>query len=210
MLVGITQQYMKGKYRSSDSLETNYIEFFNSFGVVLIPVSNSIENINKFMKKTSIKAVIISGGDDIASNIRDKFESRILEYSIKKKIPVFGICRGMHLINHFFGGSLIKRIKHHVNVNHKINLTDQRLKNKFKNQIFVNSYHNQGIKNNNLSKSLRIFAESSGDGIIEGVFHPDYPVAGVQWHPERKSLDININKSLINYFLKRKLYWETK
>jgi len=92
-------------------------------------------------------------------------------------------------------------------VTHTVRIIDEKTS-KFlnKKKIMVNSYHNQGMDNNSLSPELKPFAISE-DGIIEGIYHPKYPIAGVLWHPERKSTDEEINKKIIEAFLNEKLFW---
>ena len=60
-------------------------------------------------------------------------------------------------------------------------------------QISVNSYHHQAIKD--LSQKLKVMAESP-DGLAEAVFMPDHRFLwAVQWHPEFSYLsDINSQK----------------
>ena len=76
-----------------------------------------------------------------------------------------------------------------------------------KEKYMVNSYHNQAVTEETKSRELKVFAEAKM-GIIEGLYHPTLPIAGMQWHPERKSIDININEKIIKAFVKRELFWK--
>jgi len=58
-----------------------------------------------------------------------------------------------------------------------------------------------------LSTELRIFAISEKEGLVEGLYHPSLPIAGIQWHPERKSPDKELNEHLIRSFMERKMLW---
>ena len=49
---------------------------------------------------------------------------------------------------------------------------------------------------NDLSDELRTFAVSE-DNLIEGLYHPNLPIAAVQWYPERKSPNKSINDKFI-------------
>ena len=63
---------------------------------------------------------MFSGGDDIGKyKLRDDTEEVLLSYAIKKKIPIFGICRGMQLIGKYFNVKLIK-VNNHVKLEHYI------------------------------------------------------------------------------------------
>lgn len=128
---------------------------------------------------------------------RDHFELKLLEGILQKRKPVFGICRGLHLINVFFGGTLhqdilrsgITEMEHLVSVGpkhsciHRVSIGEgSRLHKIFtKEEIWVNSLHHQAIERIGTGLQSTAVAE---DGIIEAVEHPDYPLLAVQWHPE--------------------------
>ncbi|PMQ01674.1 MAG: gamma-glutamyl-gamma-aminobutyrate hydrolase [Dictyoglomus sp. NZ13-RE01] len=141
---------------------------------------------------------------------RDEFELDLLDKAIYKGLPVLGICRGHQLINVYFKGKLyqdlIKLKKenvitqihwsvdgkdsyHKIDIKEKSNLFDL-IREK---SILVNSSHHQGIKV--LGEGLKISAMyfDSGLNIIEAIEKENYPLLGVQWHPERLS-DESSNK----------------
>jgi len=209
-----------------DALENSYVEYYEKFGITLLPIPNVTKNLDSYFKKFKIQAIILAGGNDINPKLyggkpqnsdfseeRDKTEKALLGIAIKNKLPVLGECRGTQFINIFFGGSLIQNIKpetgfNHVAVMHPVDIIDKKaIDFLHKKTLTVNSYHNHGITKNTLSNDLRPFAVSP-DGIIEGIYHPKYPIAGILWHPERKSPDEAANGRLIKAFLERKLFWK--
>ena len=137
---------------------------------------------------------------------------KLIEIAIERKLPLFGNCRGGQFINVFFKGKLIQNIKektgiNHVNAKHKVKITDKNAGFLGNKEFIVNSYHEQGIMKGILSSELKEFAITD-DGIIEGVYHPKYPIAGVLWHPERPGSDKEADKRLIEAFIKRKFFWK--
>ena len=57
-----------------------------------------------------------------------------------------------------------------------------------------------------LGKDLHPFAISDSDQTVEGIFHSNFPILGVMWHPER-NIDLESEKNLIkNTF--HKLFWK--
>ena len=56
------------------------------------------------------------------------------------KIPIIGVCRGMQIIQNYFGINLFK-ISGHIKVRHELYYEGKK--------INVNSYHNYGTKENN-------------------------------------------------------------
>ena len=226
MLIVISQRQDKNKHGSYvDNLDASYIKYFGKFGARLLPIPNYSKYVKYYFKELPIKGIILSSGNDInqalysskekspnASVERDTTEKEILKISIKNKLPVLGLCRGMQFINVFFGGKLIvanqnnkNKIKHVASV-HKIRITNERAEKLIGSNIEVNSFHNWGISKDSLSKDIISFAESE-EGFIEGIYHPKLPIAGIMWHPERKSPNEIVNKKIIELFLERKLFW---
>ncbi|MFA5142319.1 MAG: gamma-glutamyl-gamma-aminobutyrate hydrolase family protein [Candidatus Woesearchaeota archaeon] len=223
MMVAISQREITSDNRNFDSLEQEYIEYFNKRGVKLFPISNRANDLDSLFNSIEFHGIILSGGNNICpsrynqnhtypdcSPFRDNVESKLLEIALKKDIPLMGICRGMQFINVYFGGILIPDLNlipaGHVAVDHKVYLSNSSKNYLCKDSAEVNSYHNQGLTDNELSSVLTPFAKCV-DGVVEGIFHKEYPIAGIQWHPERKSPDEHINDSLVDAFLNRKLFW---
>ena len=135
---------------------------------------------------------------------RTEFEFRILKESLKKKMPILGICNGMQLINIFFGGSLHQHLPDVLNspINHEQPapkdlpthqvITEQNtLLNSLvtEDKIMVNSTHHQAIKD--LGKGLVISARAL-DNVVEAIELPTYPfLVGVEWHPEYLNSDLD-------------------
>jgi putative glutamine amidotransferase len=157
---------------------------------------------------TSFDGLIISGGVDINPKLysnsidptvkkieprRDELELKLLDIAIKKKVPILGICRGMQLINVYFGGTLYQDIpKLKLKYPHKSTifpLTRVKIEKRSKlfkilnrSTIYVNSIHHQAV--DKLGKNLRVNAYDR-NRIVEGIESVDNRyLIGVQWHPE--------------------------
>lgn len=122
----------------------------------------------------------------------DKF---IYEYSLKKDIPILGICGGMQLmalVDNPLSSSNEIIIKNNTEINHfkggekyvhKINIIKDSLLYKIlnKEEIEVNSRHNYHIEK---TKDLKVCGYSE-DGLVEAIEYPNKKfVLGVEWHPE--------------------------
>jgi putative glutamine amidotransferase len=174
-----------------DAISHDWVTYLNctipECQVVVIP--NQTSDPATWLKVYSIDAVILSNGEDLlVSPERDTVEYKIIRYALLTGIKIFGACRGMQVINKFFDGDLPENLDadyeiNHVATKHTVDIIDERYRRGSSDQITVNSYHRQGIRNSMLSDQLRPFA-ICGD-LVEGLYHPDYPVLGVQWHPER-------------------------
>lgn len=205
---------------------------------ILLPISQDLD-LNKKLAKTifdlipEVMGVIIQGGkDDVDENLyssaekqtinnRDHFEMEIIQQAISQNKPLFGICRGMQMINVALGGTLIPDLGHKNKIHLKtkdnnIDYTKFNLENVdtelahdiviskqsplydiFGEKIKVNSVHHQAI--DKLGQGLTVDAVSE-DGVIEIVSNKDKKILGVQFHPEFDLKNHNF-KAIINYWL---------
>jgi len=183
-----------------DCISFEMISFLEKIDINTILIPNSIKNIKKYLKNFDIDGLILNTGNNVCpsryenSEIlndsyseRDITEEALLDYSIKRKIPILGLCRGFQFINVYFGGSIKHAIVNHVNVDHQLISNQYNLNNKT-----IKCYHNQGIKKENLGKSLEIVAMSR-DGYVEAFENKNLKVLGLQWHPEREHHQFNVN-----------------
>jgi putative glutamine amidotransferase len=187
-----------------DAISHDWINLFqkNFLEPVLIP--NCINNIRDYISSLNLNAIILSGGDNPGDDLnRDNTEINIIKYAIEKKIPLLGICRGMQVLNNYFGGKVEKNQNNdHVGKRHLINFTNKKFIDELEqNEIEVNSFHNNVIYKKNLASSLKIFA-TSFDNTIEGFHHEKLPILGIMWHPEREK-DIQISSVLLKIFYNR-------
>ena len=130
----------------------------------------------------------------------DALEMGLLGLALERGMPIFGICRGMQILNVSLGGTLYQDLPSQVGasvinhsqktpkrqVAHEVEVLDDSCLVKITDRqtIEVNSYHHQGIKR--LAGALTVAARSA-DGVIEAVESRNFSdrwLVGVQWHPE--------------------------
>jgi putative glutamine amidotransferase len=131
--------------------------------------------------------------------VRDVYETALARAFVAKGKPVFGVCRGLQVLNVAFGGSLLQDIatlKPQSLSHRSTELYDRhthaidvvpgtRLAALYRGATHfkVNSVHHQGVKR--LASEFVVEAVCPDDQMIEAVRWrgPSY-VAAVQWHPE--------------------------
>ena len=191
-----------------DILSHDWIKLFNEYNFEPVLIPNNLKNLESFLDYHAIDGFILSCGDNIGDDHeRDITEKTILKYAIEHTIPLFGVCRGLQVINNYFDGThLITTNKNHVKKNHNINLSGIVSEQLDLTERNVNSFHDNIINNDMLGKDLHPFAISDSDQTVEGIFHSNFPILGVMWHPER-NIDLESEKNLIkNTF--HKLFWK--
>jgi putative glutamine amidotransferase len=120
------------------------------------------------------------------------------------------VCRGMQLLNVHFGGRLVRNLDEvcerrnsHVASNHEIEIVDAGWRKRLKTKaVRTNSFHRQGVTLSTLSSQLRPFAVDA-NGIVEGLYHPDLPITGIQWHPERSNSASEVDDIVLRSWLTR-------
>jgi len=233
-IIGITpdlaQNCEKYSYASFPwyALRKNYADAIIKAGGVPLLLPYQHEAIDQLMEL--IDGVVLPGGDEdihpkfyepeyaedivISNEERDNFEILVLKKSLKKDIPILGICRGMQLLNIIFGGTLIKHIPDYIKdgiVNHEqpspkdivshgieIKANTRLAKMTNNNKTMVNSTHHQAV--NRVGNNL-IISATAEDGIIEAIESLEHKfVIGVQWHPEYindNGIDLALFKELV-------------
>jgi putative glutamine amidotransferase len=171
-----------------DALSHDWLTLIENLNAFPILIPNNLKNLNEFLFTSNLDGIILSGGDNIGKNPeRDRSENTIIEFSLKQKIPIFGVCRGMQIINNYFGGSInVNSTTNHVKNSHDVQIINSKFSGIIgKSSLNVNSYHNNTITTEILGENLEPFAISDNDNTVEGFFHTKLPIVGVMWHPER-------------------------
>lgn len=229
-VIGITSFTEPTPQKRRVNVSFHYIESIEMAGgiPIVIPECRHLETVNAYLDR--IDALIISGGVDVSPYLygenpikevtyfsveRDNFEIALVKGAIERGIPLFGICRGIQIINVALGGTLYQDIAiqtgsefGHMPVEmpvdrlyHSVVIEDNcKLRSLFDEKSFlINSFHHQAIKE--LGKDLVATAYSE-DGIVEAIeMNGNKMVYGVQWHPEDLTYKYPQFRSLFTYLI---------
>jgi len=202
--IGITQRVegVVSYSETRDCLDQRWISLCTSLNLLPIPIPNNLAKPIDWCKELDLDGFILSGGNDLSNlspvkNIsleRDNTERLLLDLAQDRAMPVLGVCRGMMMINTYFGGQLIQ-VAGHVASRHPINcLTHNPLFLEYKE---VNSYHNWGLYKEHVALPLQAQVQCSLDNTIEAINHCNLPIVGIMWHPERESSLSVFDRNLI-------------
>jgi len=199
--VGISMHVAVDRHgETRDCLARNWSHYMAATlpGVSWMPLPNVGAAIIDTINMWKLDGFILTGGNDIGEySERDTTEKVVLDYAIEHHLPVFGVCRGLHLLQHVLGGQL-KRCRHeaHVATQHSIILFKDRFTFDAPALATVNSYHEWAIPETSVAAGLVPLAISE-DGWVEAVRHRAAPITAVQWHPERDNPAADLDRKLL-------------
>jgi len=190
-----------------DCLDQQWAVWLDSLDLTCVPVPNRLSSVPDFLRALRPAGIVLTGGNNLASDVynqlstnavigdayqhRDETERAMIEYAVSESLPLLGCCRGMQMLHAFFGGRIsplgTARCTH-VNQEHPIEIIEDSFRSlSDAESVIVNSYHDFGFEQDALPEQLLPFAVSLGDGVVEGVYHSDFPFVGIMWHPEREN-----------------------
>jgi putative glutamine amidotransferase len=179
-LVGITARvdehtYDKERRERRDALDQGWASFLSYCGLVPVLLFNHMKTSLFLIRTLPLVGIIFSGGNTLQNYggktpERDALEKAILDHAMPKRLPILGVCHGMQIIQHHFGG-VLEIVPNHVGKHHA--LCSGRM---------VNSYHTYGTR---MTTPDLCVLEKTEDGVVEAVAHRALPIKGLMWHPER-------------------------
>lgn len=208
------------------TVNLEYVKALKNAGAEIVLLHpQSLESLEKELERCN--GLCIPGGDDVDpiryneentfskpnDESIDQLDLDCIQIMVKQNKPILGICRGLQILNVAFGGTLYQDINLQVktSTNHNYSFINQKplnghiikvventeLSKLLQNNIEVNTYHHQSIKD--LAVNFKISAYSE-DGIIEAIETDN--ILAVQWHPERMT-SLNEFQNIFNYFVEK-------
>ncbi|NLP02076.1 MAG: aminodeoxychorismate/anthranilate synthase component II [Fibrobacter sp.] len=152
----------------------------------------TVEEIDAF----SSQAIIISPGP---CSPKEAGISVDVISALGRKIPLLGVCLGHQSIGFAFGGKVIRSpYLMHGKVS-QIHHNGQDIFQNLPVPFTATRYHSLIVERETLPECLQVTAETD-DGLIMGLRHREYPVYGVQFHPE--SILTEGGKTILSNFLR--------
>ena len=179
-----------------DSFTYNLYQQISSLGKLVEVVRNdalSIEDIRKLKPE----AIVLSPGPGTP------VEAGITVDVVKelyKEFPILGICLGHQSIGEAFGGNIIRAESIMHGKLSRLHYQNKGMFEPLEGEIEVMRYHSLIIEPASLHQDLEIIATSQDDGEIMAIQHKEFPVFGLQFHPE--SIGTETGTKMIESFLK--------
>lgn len=177
-----------------DSFTYNLVQLLGSFNCELIIKRNDETDADE-IKKINPDKILISPGPGKPE------DSKVSLDAIKffgDKIPILGVCLGHQAIGISFGGNVVRASKLMHGKTSRIKHNQKGVFKSLPQNFIATRYHSLIVDKKTLPDCLEITATSE-DGMIMGIKHKDYPIEGIQFHPE--SILTTEGKNLIKNWL---------
>lgn len=180
-----------------DSFTYNLYQQISSFNKSVEVVRNDSLSIEE-IRKLKPDAIVLSPGPGTPSEAGISVD---VVKELYKELPILGICLGHQSIGEAFGGKIVRA----ENIMHgKLSTLIYKKMGMFESldgEIQVMRYHSLIIDPHTLPEELEVIATSQGDREIMAIKHREFPVFGLQFHPE--SIGTEFGTRMIQSFLKQ-------
>lgn len=178
-----------------DSFTYNLVQYLGELGEELRVFRNDKITIQEIAELRPDRLVISPG----PGSPKDAGVSKGLISHFAGKVPILGVCLGHQCVGEVYGGRIIRanRLMHG-----KTSLIYHDGKGLFAglpNPFEATRYHSLLVERESLPGCLEITAETE-EGEVMGIRHREFPVEGVQFHPE--SILTGVGKDILRNFLK--------
>ncbi|AHD07613.1 para-aminobenzoate/anthranilate synthase glutamine amidotransferase component II [Paenibacillus larvae subsp. larvae DSM 25430] len=178
-----------------DSFTYNLVQYLGELGEDIIVKRNDQTDVTE-IERLSPDHLLISPGPCTPNEAGISLQ--VIEH-FKGRIPILGVCLGHQSIGQVFGGEVIRaeRLMHGKTspVFHDGHTVFEGLPSPFT----ATRYHSLIVKKESLPDCLEISAYTE-EGEIMGFRHKEFPIEGVQFHPE--SIITDHGHQLLRNFLK--------
>ncbi len=178
-----------------DSFTYNLVHYVGELGAKPVVFLNDAP-LKKIIQEKPEKIVISPG----PKTPKDAGVSVDVIKTLGKDVPILGVCLGHQAIAYAFGGKIVpaKNLMH--GKTSKIKHDGSALFKGVPNPFEATRYHSLVAERKSLPKVLRITAETAdADREIMAIEHVEYPMFGVQFHPE--SILTRHGKKIMKNFL---------
>ncbi len=185
-----------------DSFVYNLVQYIGEMGTEVTVYRNDKVTLEQ-VQHLKPDRIIISPGPGNPEDERYFGVCRAILQQVSPKTPTLGVCLGHQGIFSAFGGRVVsaKRLMH--GKTSKIKHDGKGIFRGVENPFSATRYHSLAGDESTIPACLEISAVSMEDGEIMGVRHRDFPINGVQFHPE--SILCEDGKLMIKNFLENEL-----
>ncbi|TKI44234.1 aminodeoxychorismate/anthranilate synthase component II [Lysinibacillus tabacifolii] len=177
-----------------DSFTYNLVQYFGEFGHELFVKRNDSLTIAD-IEKLAPDMIVISPGPCSPNEAGESLN--IIRY-FAGNIPILGVCLGHQAIAQVFGGHVIRAERLMHGKTSPVLHAEKGLHAGMPNPFQATRYHSLIVEKESLPACFDVTAWTA-EGEIMGIRHKEYPIEGVQYHPE--SIMTEQGKKLLRHFI---------
>jgi anthranilate synthase/aminodeoxychorismate synthase-like glutamine amidotransferase len=162
-----------------DSFTYNLVQFLGMLGADLVVYRNDHTCLEE-VEKLEPAGIVISPGPKTP---RDAGLSKDIILEFGPHIPLLGVCLGHQCIGEAYGGNVDRAPYVMHGKTSQVYHDGKGIFKGLPNPIESARYHSLAVLEDDLPSCLEVSARTE-DGLIMGVRHKDYPIEGIQFHPE--------------------------
>ncbi len=166
-----------------DSFVYNIAQILGELGAEPVVVRNDKITLEQ-VKEMNPDGIVISPGPGHPADRKYFGVCTDVIRELGPKTPILGVCLGHQGIVHAFGGKVINAKKVRHGKTSPIQYTRNRLFENVANPFKATRYHSLVAEQDSIPDCLEVTAKALDDGEIMGIKHKEYPIEGVQFHPE--------------------------
>ena len=180
-----------------DSFTFNLYQYIGTFTEDIRVVRNDEITVEE-IRELAPKQIVLSPGP---KSPKDAGICMDVIREFYKEIPILGICLGHQCIGEAFGGEVSYATTLFHGKQSELIHDGKGIFDGIASPVKVARYHSLAVKQENLPECLKEIAKTK-DGEIMAICHKDYPVVGLQFHPE--SIYTEHGKRMIENFVNYK------
>jgi anthranilate synthase/aminodeoxychorismate synthase-like glutamine amidotransferase len=177
-----------------DSFTYNLVQYLGEMGNELRVFRNNRVTLEE-IESLKPSHIVISPGPGAP---QDAGLSEKIIQTFHKKIPIFGVCLGHQAIGEVFGGKIVRAPTLMHGKTSPIHHDSKTIFKGLPQGFPATRYHSLVVTD--IPACLEVSAQTQ-EGVVMGLRHRDYPVEGIQFHPE--SIMTVVGKQILANFMER-------
>ena len=177
-----------------DSFTYNLYQYLCELGAEVEVVRNDKITLKEIEQKHPEK-IVVSPGPRRPENAG--ISNDVIKH-FGESIPILGVCLGHQCVGYSYGGSIVGAGEIMHGKTSLISHDGKGVFNGLPNPFEAIRYHSLAVYKDDLPEELEVTAWTD-NGLIMGVRHVNFPVEGIQFHPE--SIMTGVGKDLLNNFI---------
>jgi anthranilate synthase component II len=181
-----------------DSFVYNLVQYIGELGPETIVYRNDQVTLQQ-VKALKPDRIVLSPGPGNPEDEHNFGVCKQILQQISREVPTLGVCLGHQGIISTFGGKVVSAKKLMHGKTSQIKHDGQGIFRGVQNPFTATRYHSLAGDKPSIPACLEVTAVAVDDGEVMGVRHAEYPIEGIQFHPE--SILCEEGKLIIKNFL---------